>query len=239
MNRQSRLPRLILTRPRAQSERFASNQQANFEICIAPLFEIAYIGRPDINGVDAVILTSENGARSQASLAGLIAFCVGPRTADVANARGAIARTMGGTAETLVETLSAEKPDGHLVHLRGKHARGDVAARLTAAGLHCDEQIVYEQVACLFPEDLANELASGSPDILPLFSPRSAQYFAAACPSAPNATLMCLSEAVAAELDESAYAAVEICAAPNGKSMEQALSRRAASLRLEGPAASS
>ncbi len=74
MNRQSRLPRLILTRPRAQSERFAANLPANFEICIAPLFEIAYIGGPDINGVDAVILTSENGARSQASLAGLVAF---------------------------------------------------------------------------------------------------------------------------------------------------------------------
>ena len=239
MNRQSRLPRLILTRPRAQSERFAAELQARFEIVIAPLFEIAPIKVPDLSGIDAVILTSENGARSQASLAGVTAFCVGPRTAKVAQAQGANARDMGGTAESLIAALIAERPDGHLLHLRGRHARGDIAARLTAAGLHCDEQIVYEQVVCPFPEDLAAELARGSPDIVPLFSPRSAQYFAAVCPSAPRATLVCLSEAVAAGLDRTAYSSVEICAAPNGKSMEQALSRRAASLRLEGPPASS
>lgn len=241
MVRQSRPPRLILTRPRAQAERFAAGLQLEIEVVFAPLIEIAWGDCGSLEGVSGFILTSENGAlalRDQ-SVAGRIAYCVGPRTRDVAAGLGLDARDMGGTADRLVEALLAERPDGGLLHLRGAHARGEIAERLRAAGLACEDRVVYDQSAQAFPGELAAELAGGAPDFVTLFSPRTAQLFAQACPSAPNVELLCLSDAVAETLDPSAYARIEIADSPTGPSLAEAFYRRAAAKRLEGPEASS
>lgn len=64
------------------------------------------------------------------------------------------------------------------MHLHGEHTRGDVAARLRAAGLAVEARMVYRQVE-LPLSDTAHALLQGeAPVILPLFSPRSARLLA-------------------------------------------------------------
>ncbi len=237
---QSRPPRLILTRPRAQAERFATSLTVKMEVVFAPLIEIAWQGCGPLDGVTGLILTSENGALALrgAAISGRKAYCVGPRTTEVARGLGLDARDMGGTADHLVDALVADGHDGVLLHLRGAHTRGEIAARLRDAGLTCEERVVYDQLAVLFPADIARDLAEGAPDFVTLFSPRTAGFFAKACPCAPNAEVLCLSRAVADALDPDGYGHIEIAAQPTAPAMAEALYRRAAAKRLEGPEAS-
>lgn len=238
---QSRPPRLILTRPRAQAERFAASLETKLEIVFAPLIKISRQDSGSLDGVSGLILTSENGALALrgAEITGLTAYCVGPRTTQVARDLGLDARDMGGTADHLVDALLAERYQGALLHLRGTHARGEIAGRLRAAGLNCEDRVVYDQHALPFPVNIARDLAEGAPDFVMLFSPRTAKFFANACPSATNAEVFCLSGAVADVLDLNAYGHVEIAAQPTAPAMAEAFFRRAAAKRLEGPEASS
>ncbi len=241
MARQSRPPRLILTRPRAQAERFAASLTLDIEVVIAPLIDIVWRDLGAIDPVSSFILTSENGAlalRGQ-PVSGRVAYCVGARTKAVAASLGLEAVDMGGTADHLVAGLLADRPKGPLIHLRGAHARGDIAERLRADGLICEDRVVYDQHAQAFPTELAAGLGQGAPDFVALFSPRTAQLFARACAAAPQAEMLCLSHAVAEMLDPHAYGRVEVAANPTAQALAEALYRRAAAKRLEGPEASS
>ena len=236
MVRQSRPPRLILTRPLEQAKRFAKQASLGLEVVYAPLLQIEMLGVGNINDYDSVIVTSENGAQSLkgANWGGETVYCVGPRTSKSIAELGVVTTEFGGDAASLIDGLIEANPKGRLLHLRGRHGRGDISKTLREAGVDCDERIAYEQHALKFPPDLAKQLAEGAVDLLPLFSPRSAKLFVASCPSAPSAGVVCLSDAVAAELPKNAFGSIEICASPNGDAMREALSRRATMLRLEG-----
>lgn len=183
-------PVLLLTRPRAQSERFAAEAVARLgplRPVIAPLMEI--VPRPP--GVDpaafaALIFTSENGVAQFCAQSGLRdrpVWCVGPRTAAAAAEAGFEVRSDGaggGDAEALIRTLRAAHPPLPLLHLRGEHAVTDLAGRLRAEGLACAETVVYAQQTVPLPPEGAAALAGPAPVILPLFSPRSARAAAEA-----------------------------------------------------------
>ncbi|MGY6634311.1 MAG: uroporphyrinogen-III synthase [Alkalilacustris sp.] len=182
-------PILILTRPRAQSERFAASltgDLAGLPRLIAPLIEIAH--RPldrDPTSYATLVFTSENGVAAfaaQTMLRDRPAWCVGPRTEAAARDAGFTIthRPEGGDAEALIAALRTARPDTPLLHLRGAHAVTDLAGRLTAAGLACDAAVVYDQ-AELSPSDrLLEAMAGPAPVLLPLFSPRSARLAARA-----------------------------------------------------------
>lgn len=245
MTTQSRPARLILTRPRAQADRFAADiadgLPEGLKIVTAPLMEIVLDDPGSLDGFAGLVLTSENGALALAPLrpVALPAFCVGPRTRDVAQSMGCTARALGGSAAALVEALLELRPKGPLLHLHGAHTRGNVAETLDAAGLPCAARCVYDQVAQPLPQGLRDDLAAGAPDIVALFSPRSAALFLADCPAAPAAQIVCLSPAVAAVLAAGIYGGVFVSDAPTGPAMAAALYRRAAAKRLEGPGTSS
>ena len=149
---------------------------------IAPLVEI--VARPltlDPAGYATLIFTSENGVRhfvEQTPSCGRPAFCVGPRTAAAAECAGFAVQPLteaGGDAEALLRTLRAAGPALPLLHVRGEHAITDLAGRLEAEGLACDEAVVYAQCDRAPPPAALAALAGPAPVLLPLFSPRSAR----------------------------------------------------------------
>jgi uroporphyrinogen-III synthase len=145
------LPLLLLTRPRPAARRFLDAcEEALWEPIPAILSPVLAI-RPLLLEVGerpaALILTSENGAAraGELGLAGLPAWCVGPRTAQAAREAGLEAVEAGPDAEGLLAALLAARPQGPLLHLRGEHARGDLAPRLRAGGLEAREAVAYAQ----------------------------------------------------------------------------------------------
>ena len=86
--------RVLLTRPLADSQRFATRlQRDGVDTVLAPLLHIEPVTqeRPDFEGVQAVLLTSANGAHALAGLTDRRDFnilAVGPSTAAQANVEG-------------------------------------------------------------------------------------------------------------------------------------------------------
>ncbi|MEM8630702.1 MAG: uroporphyrinogen-III synthase [Pseudomonadota bacterium] len=174
---------LLITRPEPGASDFAALCQAQFgadlTVVICPLQRIEYrylVDVPDAPG--GVIFTSANGVRAACESwphAFGQAFCVGARTAELAAAAGFDAHSAMGDVEDLAAMLIARAPAARLLHLRGAETVGDLAVRLRASGLTCDEIIAYDQLECS-PTDEARAALKGDASVLcPVFSPRSAR----------------------------------------------------------------
>ncbi|CUH79498.1 uroporphyrinogen-III synthase [Tropicibacter naphthalenivorans] len=176
----NRLPVLLLTRPEASSRRVVQALQAQgcqFRPVISPLIGITVTGPlHDMTDTRGVIFTSANGVQAYVRLGGpvdLPAYTVGKATALAATEAGMRARSADGNAEDLIAWLTDIRPDAPLLHLRGTHSRGDVAGRLTAAGIPTRTAIVYDQPE-LPPTPEAQEAFGGNiPIVAPVYSPRT------------------------------------------------------------------
>ncbi len=215
---------LILTRPRDASERFAESLsdvlKPGVRVIISPLFEIVPLGRiPDFSGIRGVIFTSANGVRHAGRGNGLPAYCVGPATWHAAAASGWDAQKSGATADELVDCLISTTPPVPLLHVGGVHRRGQVAERLSAAGLPTKEAIVYDQESRPLAPAALSALAGDSPVILPLFSPRTARRFAAVAQPRAPLHLVAISAAVMAETRGLSAASRSVASDPDSQSM--------------------
>ncbi|QUS36451.1 uroporphyrinogen-III synthase [Falsirhodobacter algicola] len=215
MSRQSRPP-VLLTRPAAAAARDA--QGLDGPVVLSPLAEPEVLC-PELPPADGLIFTS---ARAASALGGrcpaLRAWCVGARTAEAARAAGFDAVSADGDAEALIALLLKARPDGVLLHARGEETRGDVAARLTAAGLRVAEAVVYRMAPKPLSEEAKALLFNAAEVIVPLHSPASARRFAMAAAGArARLRLACLSPAVAAAAPPAAE--TRIAARPDAPSM--------------------
>lgn len=224
-------PTVLLTRPEAQSQRFAAGL-TGLRVVISPVLEIR--PRPmaiDPRAYDELIFTSENGIRATASmfdLTGLHGFAVGPHTLEVGAEYGLTLKAANGSAESLIELIAQEKPSGRLLHLRGANSRGEVADRLTSSGIETHTQIAYDQVELsLNPE--AIQLISGSRRvILPIFSPRSASILGAACNnSSARLVLVAISDAALDAWSGPEPSDTFIAFEPSARAMRQEILRQA------------
>ena len=193
-------PVLLLTRPEADSRRFAARVAAlagAVRTVISPLLEIAPTG-PPAPPAGVPVFTSAAAVPLAGPGRGLPAWCVGPRTAAAARAAGWAPREGGGDADALVAAILGSGDPGPFVHLRGAHARGEVAGRLRAGGRATDDRVVYEQRAVPLSRDAVDVLRGGGPVVAPLFSPRSAALLVAGAgnPGAPP-RVVAMSAAVA------------------------------------------
>ena len=216
-------PILIVTRPEAAGAAFAAKVSAAVETpvetILSPLIEIEHsdAARPD-RTPDAVILTSANAvpaARSMGLPPGCVAWCVGPRTAADAADAGLEVRHAGGDADAIVEMILAHRPNGRLLHLRGAVSRGDVANRLRAAGIACDEAIVYRQRLRPLSQTAMAAMAGKRPIVLPLFSPRTAASLAGHGPFAAPIHAIAMSAAVAAAIRPAGTTEIEVVEQPD------------------------
>lgn len=201
---------VLLTRPEEQSSSFADALRGRFgdrlRPVLSPLMRPRYLS-PDLppGPYAAVIFTSLHGVAAalpyRARLPRL-AWCVGGRTAQEAQAAGMQTRAADGDAESLVAAILEDPPPGRLLHLRGEDTRGAVAERLTRAGIPTDAVTVYRQDPLPLSTQAVELLARPGVVIVPLFSPRSARLFRESLPRQPAAELRlaAMSAAVAEEL---------------------------------------
>ncbi len=219
-------PSVLLTRPRAQSERFAQDlrgQGFSGEIVISPLLKIKATGQ--ITGLEqaaGVIFTSRNAVECLPAMS-KTAWCVGRKTAERARQKGWDAKSADGDVETLFQLILRAKPQGRLVHLRGTHSRGALVARLQDSGFDAEEMVVYQQLFQPLNSKALSLLSGETPVIVPLFSPRSAALFAKSAPFAAPVYGVAMSEAVRQEMQDVTTRQMLVAAAPNAVSMQKSV----------------
>lgn len=223
-----RLPTLLLTRPETQALPVKIAVEAALGVEVPTIFSpILQIEQRDV-AVDldryvGVIVTSVHGVATM-DLVGRVVHCVGARTSEVVQVAGAQHGQVGLNADGLVEHLLSSGAPGPLIHLRGEHARGDIANRLSLAGLETHEAIVYAQTH-LPLETAARDLIEGEgPVVLPLYSPRSARLVGQAVGHVgPKVQVIAFSPAVADAFQAETGHMPVICATPVGAEMVGAI----------------
>lgn len=222
-------PVLLLTRPEAGSRRFLADLAAEgvtgFTPIISPLLGIEVTGPlRDLDGAGGAIFTSANAVRAYMALGGRplpLCYTVGDATARAAREAGFAPRSAGGNADALVAMIRAEAPGERLVHFRGTHARGEVAGRLAAAGLHAGDAVIYDQPAQELSAAAKAALDGDVPVIAPLFSPRSAAQFAGVPRGRAPLIVAAMSRDVAAALGALYVTRLEIPAQPDAVDMRR------------------
>jgi len=179
--------RLIVTRPRADSEKLAKSLRAmDHFVLIEPMLSIYPC--PDtklkLDEVAAILLTSANGARALADntiVRDLPVFCVGDATAHVAKTSGfkCVSSAKGDVRDLMKLALRQLNPeDGALVHVTGSYIAGNLAEDLTSYGYKVQRAILYRtENTQKFSESLVGLLRGEDIDGVLFFSPRSATNF--------------------------------------------------------------
>ena len=198
-------PSILLTRPRADSERIAAQLKSagvTSDIVVSPIVSIEPTGAEvSFAGVKGAVFSSRNGV---ACVSGqdLPAWCVGEATAEAARAKGWRAVAADGDADSLYARVLADQPAGPIVHIRGEKARGDLASRLTKAGIETREAAVYRQAPLDMTQAARSLLSQANPVIVPLFSPFAAEAFVDQGPFPAPLVVVAMSEAVRDALGE-------------------------------------
>lgn len=230
---------LLMTRPRAASERFVARLDPavrnRLQVIHSPLLEIVPLpGAISARGAQGVVFTSANGvaaAQAAALRPSLPAYCVGTATAAAARRAGWSVEITCETADALVAALTERRPSAPLLHLRGRHTRGAIAERLGTAGIETRAQEVYDQ-RLVAPGDAARAaLDAAGPVIVPLFSPRTARQFADTCAGGAPLFLAAISRAAAEPVENMGYRALILAKRPDAAAMAEAvetLARQAA-----------
>lgn len=221
-------PTVILTRPKTQSESFAADLRARWdgpiEIIHSPLIEITSVAA-SVTGPDAVIFTSANGVIASGRLglpSGLTAWCVGPKTAVRAQEAGFLPIVGPGDADGLAAQIIAARPAGKFAHIRGRHTRAGLCARLNAAGIACDDVVAYAQKALTLTSEARFATSAQKPVIFPLFSPRTATIFSGQAPFVSPVHAIALSHAVAHAIAPGIAQSVTVAQRPDGPAMTEA-----------------
>lgn len=237
------MPAILLTRPEPAARAFAqglAHLRDRAEIVISPLMQTVWT-TPAALPAGMPIFTSQNGVQGFMRAGGTAhgpCWCVGPATARAARQAGFDPRLGGGTAEALGNDIIASGDPGPFVHIRGVHARGDLAGRLAQAGCDVAQAIVYDQQPRSLTARAAALLESEKPVILPLFSPRTAAQFAQVHHGPAPLLVAAISPAVATALTGCTTTQIEIAAQPDASEMRNTVERLFdAALRLEGPRA--
>lgn len=199
-------PILLLTRPEAQSRRFAGLFRARFgadwPVVIAPLTEIVWLN-PELPArlPDHIVFTSENAVHAFVRLCpnrGATAWCVGPRTQAAAEAAGFATRLGPGDGVGLARMIADFGGVRTILHARPRHVAVDIAEAMNSAGIETVSVVVYDQRQLPFPDSAMRILGRPEPVLVPLFSPRTARLATAAMRNARAPILLAaMSPAVA------------------------------------------
>ena len=224
--------RALLTRPRPESETLAARlARLGIEALVEPLLTILEIAdaKLDPTGVQALVVTSANGARALSRVTGgdaaaraLPVFAVGQASAEAARAAGfARVESAEGDVAALAALLRArlDRADGALLHAAGSVTAGDLPGDL--GGFEVRRAVLYRaEPAASLSGPARAALAAGDLDVVLLYSPRTAATFARLVTAAGlsyacwDLTAMCLSPAVAEALTGLDFRRVEVAPRP-------------------------
>jgi uroporphyrinogen-III synthase len=222
--------RWLVTRPAEDAGPVAAAlAERGHEAVLAPLLEIVPEAgpAPDLGGVQAILLTSANGARMLARRTArrdLPVLAVGDATARAARQAGfAGVESAGGDVADLAALARArlDPVAGPLLHAAGSKMAGDLAGAMETAGFAVRRSVLYRaEPAEALPEPAVRALAGGGLSGVLFFSPRTAAVFARLVRRAglidglARLYALCLSAAVARQIDEPAWAGVRIAERP-------------------------
>ena len=221
-------PRLLLTRPQPGAAQFLKRLSPALRTgaVISPLIEIVPTGAlVDLAAFAGVIFTSANGVAHAPQGGGMPAYCVGPQTTEAAGKAGWQAQMAGLDAKAMIATLSGRTEIGPLLHLAGRHRRGDVAGILSASGLTTEVATVYEQHLLPLTAEAQALLKGSDPVLVPLFSPRSAQHFAREAAHTQSVIAVSISHAAAQALEGLPLYAHDVAAEPTGEAMAKTVEK--------------
>ncbi len=179
--------RLVLTRPRDDSERSAFALRARgHDVLIAPLMRIERVAADLDSHCGAIVITSANAAAAVAThtvrdaLIKLPVYAVGDRSADAARAAGFTDVTSaGGDLRDLIRVITERRPDSSapLLYLAGEDRTGDLIGDLAARGIAAELAVVYRAITAPFPPELIAALKARAVDGVLHFSRRSADNY--------------------------------------------------------------
>jgi len=213
---------ILLTRPAGLSQSFAKmlvDGGVNPDhIHHAPAFKIALKTdwTPPPPGT-LLILTSQNGVRAAAQNMTpdqYRAICVGDKTSRLAQELGFDAQFGGTTVAELLTSFPG--PLAPVCHLRGAHTTDDIAAQLTALGHSATQIITYDQPEIPWKDAQYALLRGGTPVVLPLFSPRTAQLVCSRHHDFSRHTAVAISPAVQAVCQQHGFGRVFVAQTPVG-----------------------
>jgi uroporphyrinogen-III synthase len=224
---------VLITRPEAEARAFASALVHRFgprvRPLVAPLMAPQFLPAPVPDGpFAALIFTSSQGvegARRKGLVTPSLAYCVGKKTAAAAKDAGFTAISADGNADDLYARILADPAAGRLLHVRGEDTRGDLQARLNAAGIATDSVVVYRQEPLPLSAEATRLLCSKGRAIVVLFSPRSAELFAKALPPDTPVLLSAavMSASVAQALPAKVCRVVRVAARPDASALLDAV----------------
>lgn len=237
--------RVLVTRPAEDGAATAARLAAlGHESVLAPLMEVRFMDETlSLDGVQAILITSANGARALAGAVhdgapgrDLPVYTVGRASAEAARQAGfADVTAAGGDVDHLAGMVKAmlDPTDGALVHVAGTVTAGDLAGALAAAGFDVRRAVLYAaEPARTLPAAAHDALAAGRIDAVMLFSPRTARLFAGLVRTAGldghcrTMLALCLSQAVAEALDDLDFAEIRVAASPDQDSLMALLDER-------------
>jgi len=238
--------RLLITRPREDAEPLAAAlAERGIEAVLEPLMSIADVagaaGAPemDMDGVQALLITSANGIRAfsrHESRRDIAVFAVGDASARAAADLGFDdVRSAAGDVDALAALVRDELDPGRgaLLHIAGTHVAGDLSGKLEAAGFEVRRRVLYRATAAehLSPETVS-ELKAGTLDGVLLFSPRTAGLFVKLAAAAglegacQSLVAYCLSQAVADNADSLPWRQVTVASKPDQRTLLDAIGPR-------------
>jgi len=228
--------RVLLTRPREDSERLAQDLRARGnEVVIEPLLRIVPVGSPPtLDDVAALVVTSANGIRAFAALCArrdLTVYSVGDATALAAREAGFThAESAAGDAAALEALVSARaRPSaGTLLHVQGRTVAGRLDEQLKKKGFTVRPVVLYEAQAADELSMTAHDLiAHRKIDAVLFFSPRTARTFvrlvrdAGLADRCDTEIAICLSTTVAQAVSGLIWQSVQVAATPDRAAMLQ------------------
>ena len=231
--------RVLLTRPRRDSEETARLLSShNIASVIAPLIEIGDIAGAtlDLAGVQAMLVTSANGARALARAMAhrdIPVFAVGDASAAAAREKGFSRVTSADGDVVALATLVRNKlapENGALLHAAGSAVAGDLAGELGAHGFVVHRcQIYRAQAVDALPETARRALKEDMIDTALFYSPRTAALFvqlvvaAGLVPKCRRIVAGCLSPAVAEAAAALPFAEIRTAETPDQASLLSAV----------------
>jgi len=231
--------RLLITRPQEDARPLArALEQNGHETVIEALMTIVDVAAPDLNlnGVQALLITSANGIRAfaRAYTERDIRVCaVGDASAQAARDLSfAQVSSAGGDVEILAAMVKGDldPSGGALVHIAGSHRAGDLAGMLIEAGFVTRRAVLYEaQAQKTIGPKAADALKSISLDGVTLFSPRTAALFCrlvtdgGLVEQCRPVTACCLSAAVADAAAALPWAGIVVAETPDSQALLDAV----------------
>ena len=228
--------RVLVTRPLSDAEELAERLHARGHTTfIEPLIDIVFREGTalDLDGVQALLFTSANGARAAARRTierTIRVLAVGPATGAEARAVGFtnVSESSGEGIDALALTVRKQlnPARGTLLHGTGTATAGDMKVALQPSGFTVRTEQLYDaRAADSLSRTFTAELTAGRIDAATFFSPRTADRFVtlirAAKLEAPceKITALALSDAVANALAPLRFRKVLVAMHPNAAAL--------------------